>query len=130
MCFSICPSTIKVVCSGLINLLWMEPESVLVQLLPYGWQTSNASFYPNAQLIENVAESAGVRHMIWVNTDPQKAFFLHADFKDKADWVPHPDESTPLPLDKWLHNAAEPYWQYQVSHNVALHAGLIAAPSR
>lgn len=99
--------------AGLINLLWMEPESVLVQLLPYGWQTSNASFYPNAQLIENVAESAGVRHMIWVNTDPQKAFFLHADFKDKADWVPHPDESTPLPLDKWLHNAAEPYWQYQ-----------------
>lgn len=95
------------------NLLWMQPGAAVVQLLAYGWQSADHDYYPNAILFEQPALALGLTYMQWVNTNPQNAFFKLSDFDDKAHYVEHPDESTPLPLDKWRDNGADHFWQFQ-----------------
>lgn len=100
--------------AGMTNMLWMTRGAVVVQLIPYGWQTEVEGEYPNAELFERLAEGAGLKHLMWVNHDPQHAYFTKSDFQNASDYVEHPDASTPLPGKAWRDGAPiGRYWQYQ-----------------
>ncbi|KAK9815011.1 hypothetical protein WJX73_004803 [Symbiochloris irregularis] len=100
--------------AGMSNSIWLQPGAVVIQLIPYGWHSTDHNFFKLGVIFEEIAKTAGAHYLQWVNRDPKAAFFLPGDFHEgDPKHVLHPDQTTPLPRDKWLNGTHERWWMFQ-----------------
>lgn len=98
--------------AGLTNALWLQPGSVIVQLIPYGWERSPGKVIGYEQLSKNV----NCTHLMWRNMEAENAFFEPTYFEEHPDaYQMHPNELDVLAGAQYNElGQLHPHYLYQV----------------
>lgn len=70
-------------CAGLTNAVFMKPQGVLLQMLPYGFTVNETTHQRiRGNIFVDIAMSLNGTYLQWENHEPENAYFVEPFWED------------------------------------------------